>query len=48
MAPGKRQALGLYHADGKERLDVLLRALPPREWLQVTVTPLEPHPNDPG
>ena len=48
MAPRKRQALGLYRSDGKERLDVLLRALPPHEWLQVTATPLEPHPSDPG
>ena len=29
-------------------LDALLRALPLADWLQVTVIPLAPHPNDPG
>ena len=43
-APGERKALGLYRADGKEQLDGLLGALPLHEWMQVTVTPLEPHP----
>ena len=40
--------LGLYRADGEAELDGLLRALPLYEWMHVTVTPLEPHPNDPG
>jgi muconolactone D-isomerase len=48
MAPGERKALGLYRADGKEQLDGLLGALPLHEWMQVTVTPLEPHPSDPS
>jgi muconolactone D-isomerase len=48
MAPGERKALGLYRAEGKERLDDLLSALPLHEWMQVTVTPLEPHPSDPS
>jgi muconolactone D-isomerase len=47
MAAGERKALGLYRADGKKQLDGLLSALPLNEWMQVTVTPLEPHPNDP-
>lgn len=47
-APGERKALGLYRADGKEQLDGLLGALPLHEWMQVTVTPLEPHPSDPS
>ena len=29
-------------------MDGLLRALPLYEWMRVTVTPLEPHPNDPA
>jgi hypothetical protein len=28
-------------------MDGLLRALPLYDWMRVTVTPLEPHPNDP-
>ena len=47
-APGERKALGLYRAVGKEQLDGLLGALPLHEWMQVSVTPLEPHPSDPS
>jgi muconolactone delta-isomerase len=39
--------LGLYRADSRDQLDDLLAALPLREWMDVTVTPLAPHPNDP-
>jgi muconolactone delta-isomerase len=46
-APGETKALGLYRADTKAQLDGLLRALPLYDWMQVTVTALEPHPNDP-
>jgi muconolactone D-isomerase len=42
------KALGLYRAEGNEQLDGLLSALPLHAWMQVTVTPLEPHPSDPG
>jgi muconolactone delta-isomerase len=42
------KAVGLYRADSEAQLDGLLRALPLWEWLQVTVTPLGPHPNDPA
>jgi len=41
-------AVGLYAADSRADLDALLRALPLANWMQVTVVPLEPHPNDPG
>jgi muconolactone delta-isomerase len=40
-------AVGLFHADDADELDGLLAALPLAEWMRVTVTPLEPHPNDP-
>ena len=40
--------LGLYRAHGRSELDGLLGALPLRDWMQVTVTPLETHPNDPA
>ena len=41
-------AIGLYRADSEAELDGLLAALPLADWLRVTVTPLEAHPNDPA
>jgi len=41
-------AIGLYHAESKAALDDLLAALPLADWLRVTVTPLDAHPNDPA
>ena len=46
-APGETNALGLYRADSEAQLAGLLAALPLYDWMQITVTPLEPHPNDP-
>jgi muconolactone delta-isomerase len=46
-AADEAKVLGLYDADSRAQLDELLRALPIYEWMRVTVTPLEPHPNDP-
>ena len=40
-------AVGLYRAESEAELDGLLGALPLADWLRVTVTPLEAHPNDP-
>jgi muconolactone delta-isomerase len=40
-------AVGLYRADSEAHLDALLSDLPLGDWLRVTVTPLESHPNDP-
>jgi muconolactone delta-isomerase len=48
LAPGETKALGLYRADDRTQLDALLDALPLADWMRVTVTPLEPHPNDPA
>jgi len=45
---GAPAAVGLYAAEGRAELDSLLRALPLADWMQVTVVPLAPHPNDPG
>ena len=41
-------AIGLYRAVDGAELDDLLAALPLADWLRLTVTPLEAHPNDPG
>jgi muconolactone delta-isomerase len=48
VATGETKILGLYRADSQAELDALLGALPLSEWMQVTVTPLGKHPNDPG
>jgi muconolactone delta-isomerase len=42
------KAVGLYRADSQANLVDLLDALPMHDWMKITVTPLEPHPNDPG
>ena len=47
-APPETSALGLYRADSEAQLTDLLRALPLHDWMNITVTPLEDHPNDPG
>jgi muconolactone D-isomerase len=48
VASGEAHALGLYRADTGAELDAFLTALPLYEWMHVTVTALEPHPNDPA
>ena len=47
VGPGHTRVLGLYRAESEAELESLLRGLPLYDWMQVTVTPLEPHPNDP-
>jgi muconolactone delta-isomerase len=44
---GQSLAIGLYRAGDRTELDALLGALPLSDWMRVTVTPLDPHPNDP-
>ena len=48
MSTGETNALGLYRAESETELDGLLSALPLYEWMTVTVTGLERHPNDPA
>jgi muconolactone delta-isomerase len=45
---GGPRIVGLYRADSESQLHSLLGALPLYEWMHVTVTALEPHPNDPA
>jgi muconolactone D-isomerase len=47
VAPGERKAVGLYRAETRPQLDTLLGALPLSRWMQVSITPLQPHPTDP-
>ena len=48
LSSGETSVLGLYRAESEAELDGLLSALPLYEWMTVTVTGLEPHPNDPA
>jgi muconolactone D-isomerase len=45
---GPSEVLGLYRAGTNAELDALLAALPLYEWMRITVTPLDQHPNDPA
>lgn len=47
-ALGETRAVGLYRARSEEELDRLLGGLPLNSWMEITVTPLQPHPNDPA
>jgi muconolactone delta-isomerase len=47
VAGGESRILGLYRANCEAELEALLRALPLYDWMHITFTPLEPHPNDP-
>ncbi|GIF77881.1 hypothetical protein Asi02nite_73990 [Asanoa siamensis] len=48
LQPGQWRSWGLFCADDAERLEAVLASMPLRAWRQDTVTPLSPHPNDPG
>ena len=45
--PGTNKAIGVYSAPSEALLSDLLERLPLHDWMQITVTGLEPHPNDP-
>jgi muconolactone delta-isomerase len=47
VAGGETKTIGLYRADSEAQLDALLGALPLAEWMHVTVSRLQAHPNDP-
>ncbi|QMU70615.1 muconolactone Delta-isomerase family protein [Streptacidiphilus sp. P02-A3a] len=46
---GELRSIGLWRADDEAELhEKVLGTLPLRPWMTLVVTPLEPHPNDPG
>jgi muconolactone D-isomerase len=45
---GEWRTLGLWHAENERQLKGLLASLPLHVWMKVRITPLLPHPNDPG
>jgi muconolactone delta-isomerase len=48
LAPGEWRSLGLFAADDDDALEQVLAGMPLRVWRSDEVTPLAPHPNDPG
>jgi muconolactone D-isomerase len=48
LRPGEWRTLGLFTAADAEELEKTLAGMPLRVWRTDTVTPLFPHPNDPG
>jgi muconolactone delta-isomerase len=44
----RRRAFGLYRAASEEELRAILDSLPLRPWMEISVTALAEHPNDPG
>jgi muconolactone D-isomerase len=48
VEPGEWKTLGLWSADDERQLQEILATMPLHVWMTVEVTPLMPHPNDPG
>jgi muconolactone delta-isomerase len=48
LGPGEWRTLGLFAAEDGGRLEKVLASMPLRVWRSDKVTPLWPHPNDPG
>lgn len=46
--PGKWANIGIWRADNATRLHEAISSLPMSPWLNVAVTALADHPNDPG
>jgi muconolactone D-isomerase len=48
LAPGEWRTWGLFRAADGDQLEEVLASMPLRVWRHDTVTPLSPHPSDPG
>jgi muconolactone delta-isomerase len=48
LRPGEWRTFGLFAAAGGDELERVLASMPLRVWRTDQVTPLAPHPNDPG
>ena len=47
-ADGRSRAIGLYRAADDAELEAILDSLPLRPWMEISVTALGAHPNDPA
>src|SRR3954463_16232760 len=45
---GRSRSIGLYRAADDAELHAILESLPLRPWMEITVTTLAEHPNDPA
>jgi muconolactone delta-isomerase len=45
---GRSRAIGLYRAADDSELQAILESLPLRPWMEISVTALAEHPNDPA
>jgi muconolactone D-isomerase len=45
---GRLRAIGLYRAADDDELQAILESLPLRPWMEISVTALAEHPNDPA
>jgi muconolactone D-isomerase len=45
---GRSRAIGLYRAADDTELQAILESLPLRPWMEISVTALAEHPNDPA
>jgi muconolactone D-isomerase len=45
---GRSRAIGLYRAVDDRELQAILASLPLRPWMEIAVTALAEHPNDPA
>ena len=48
LAPGEWRTWGLFQANDADEMETVLASMPLRAWRHDTVTPLSPHPSDPG
>lgn len=48
LAPGEWRSWGVLSAPDEDALEEVLASMPLRAWRHDTVTPLTPHPSDPG
>jgi muconolactone delta-isomerase len=48
LQPGEWRSLGLFSAADADQLEEILASMPLRIWRTDAVTPLSPHPSDPG
>ena len=45
---GRQRAIGLYRAASDDELEAILDSLPLHPWMEISVTSLATHPNDPA
>ena len=48
LVPAMLAAGASYRAENATELDGILGELPLHDWMEISVTPLESHPSDPG